>query len=253
MNGNYRDSPPVEKEYWHDRRHEAARAAAALASLRSDDIRPTREDDPVSAASVPSPFRTSRTLRHPIASFLVTVVAVIVLGVCLLAATGGGALGFPPVRVSDCAPPNAPLLGPRGAEFTAAFPVGRVYVEPVEVLDMCGYFHPVKTATSQLFSGFGVTAVYGALSLHGYTYFGYGLTPAWVEPSEEVSVSRRGASGSEAVRCDEALNWCQGWLRLRRGRARWDLSAGGDGGSLHAVELFLRSFQPAPTEVGSSG
>jgi hypothetical protein len=181
------------------------------------------------------------------------VVAVIVLGVCLLAATGGGALGYPPVRLSDCAPANSALLGPRGAEFTAAFPAGRVYVEPAEVLDICGYVHPMKTATSQLFGGFVVTAVYGALSLHGDTYFGYRMTPSWVQPGDEVSISRRSASGIEAVRCDEARNWCQGWLRLSRGRARWVLSAGSDGRSLQTIELFLRSFQPAPTEVASSG
>jgi len=93
---------------------------------------------------------------------------------------GGGALGYPPVRLSDCAPANSALLGPRGAEFTAAFPAGRVYVEPAEVLDICGYVHPMKTATSQLFGGFVVTAVYGALSLHGDTYFGYRVTPSWV-------------------------------------------------------------------------
>ena len=220
------------------------RAAGALASSRSDGIRPTREDDSVSAATVVSHFRTSRALRHPIASFLVTVVAVIVLGVCLLAATGGGALGYPPVRLSDCAPANSALLGPRGAEFTAAFPAGRVYVEPAEVLDICGYVHPMKTATSQLFGGFVVTAVYGALSLHGDTYFGYRMTPSWVQPGDEVSISRRSASGIEAVRCDEARNWCQGWLRLSRGRARWVLSAGSDGRSLQTIELFLRSFQP---------
>jgi hypothetical protein len=253
MSDDPQDSPPVEKEYWHDRRREAARAAGALASSRSDGIRPTREDDSVSAATVVSHFRTSRALRHPIASFLVTVVAVIVLGVCLLAATGGGALGYPPVRLSDCAPANSALLGPRGAEFTAAFPAGRVYVEPAEVLDICGYVHPMKTATSQLFGGFVVTAVYGALSLHGDTYFGYRMTPSWVQPGDEVSISRRSASGIEAVRCDEARNWCQGWLRLSRGRARWVLSAGSDGRSLQTIELFLRSFQPAPTEVASSG
>jgi hypothetical protein len=177
----------------------------------------------------------------------VTVVVVIVLGVCLLVVTGQGALGFPPVQVSDCTPPNATFLGPRGAEFTAAFPAGRVDVKPAEVLDICGYFHPVKTATPQLFSGFDVTAVYGALSLQGDTYFDYRLTPSWVEPGEEISVSRRGASGSEAVRCDEALNWCQGWMRLSLGRARWVLSAGGDGRALPAIEAFLRSFQPAPS------
>jgi hypothetical protein len=192
MSDDPQDSPPVEKEYWHDRRREAARAAGALASSRSDGIRPTREDDSVSAATVVSHFRTSRALRHPIASFLVTVVAVIVLGVCLLAATGGGALGYPPVRLSDCAPANSALLGPRGAEFTAAFPAGRVYVEPAEVLDICGYVHPMKTATSQLFGGFVVTAVYGALSLHGDTYFGYRVTPSWVQPGEEVSSKRIG-------------------------------------------------------------
>ena len=182
-----------------------------------------------------------------------TVVAVIVLGVCLLAATGGGALGYPPVRLSDCAPANSALLGPRGAEFTAAFPAGHVYVEPAEVLDICGYVHPMKTATSQLFAGFVVTAVYGALSLHGDTYFGYRVTPSWVQPGEEVSISRRSASGIEAVRCDEARNWFQGWLRLSLGRARWVLSADSDGRSLQTIELFLRSFQPAPTEVASSG
>ncbi len=246
MSDDSQDSPSVDKEYWHDRRLEAARAAAALVNSRSDGIRPTREDDSVSAASVISPFRTSRPLRHPIAGFLVTVIAVIVLGVCLLAATGEGALGFPPVQVSDCAPSNAALLGPRGAEFTAAFPAGRVDVEPAEVLDICGYVHPIKTTTPQLFSGFVVTAVYGPLSLHGDTYFGYRLTPSWVEPSEEVSVFRRGASGSEAARCDEALNWCQGWLRLSSGRAKWVLNAGGDGRALPAIEAFLGSFQPAP-------
>ena len=95
MSDDPQDSPPVEKEYWHDRRREAARAAGALASSRSDGIRPTREDDSVSAATVVSHFRTSRALRHPIAGFLVTVVAVIVLGVCLLAATGGGRARLP--------------------------------------------------------------------------------------------------------------------------------------------------------------
>ena len=109
------------------------------------------------------------------------------------------ATGFPAVRLSNCAPPNAAPLGPRDTELTAA-----------------SGGSPMRATTSQLFSGLVVAAVYGASSLPGDSGSGYRLTPNWVERGEELPVFHRGASGSEAVRYDGASNRCEAGCGSRR-------------------------------------
>jgi len=245
MNDDLQDQVPVEKEYWHDRRLEAASAAAALASS-SVGIHPTREDDSA-AAAVLSPFRTSRALRHPIASFFVTVILVIMLGVCLLAATGGGALAVPPVRLANCAQPTVALLGAPGAQFTAAFPSGvRAPLLGPATNDSCFYGFSETDGDSARPLSFTISATYGQVRLPGFDG-AVGMVPYWwVRPSDLRRVFLEGASGLEAFRCEEATDWCYGWLRVSRGRVTWVVTGTGNGTRLPTIEAFLQSFQPAP-------
>lgn len=247
MSDDPQDSPPVEKEYWHDRRLEAAHAAA-LTSSRNDGSRPAFEGGSASAATVLSPFRTSRALRHPIASFLVTVVSVIVLGVCLLAATGGGALGFPQVRLANCAQPTAALLGAPGAQFTAAFPAGvRAPLLGPATNDWCFYGFSEDDGDSARPLSFTITATYGQIHVPGWGGV-VGMAPYWwVHPSDLRRVSLDGASGLEAFRCEEVTDWCYGWLRVSRGRVTWVVTGTGNGTRLPTIGAFLQSFQPAPS------
>lgn len=110
--------PTGEKEYWHDKRLESSRAAA------SSGLPGPVGQSAVSPVVTPPPVRTYRNLRHPIASFVLVVLAVILAGVGLLAVTGNGALPGPPLKLAACAPPHSALLGAPGAQFTADFPVG---------------------------------------------------------------------------------------------------------------------------------
>ena len=79
-----------EKDYWHDKRLVPAHTAPRPAKLSADCS--------VDAAATPPPPRALRNLWHPIATFVVIVLAIILLSVGLLAATGGAALPVLPVR-----------------------------------------------------------------------------------------------------------------------------------------------------------
>ena len=113
--------PSTEKEYWHDKRLGTARAGGPSAPRGPD--RPAA-DSPARPVVTSPPVTTYRNLRHPIASFVLVVLAVILAGVGLLAVTGNGALPGPPLKLAACAPPHSALLGAPGAQFTADFPVG---------------------------------------------------------------------------------------------------------------------------------
>jgi hypothetical protein len=88
--------PTGEKEYWHDKRLASNRAAAS--ARQGPD--PQSADSPVSPVVSPPKVRTYRNLRHPIASFVLVVLAVILVGVGLLAVTGNGALSVPPLKLA---------------------------------------------------------------------------------------------------------------------------------------------------------
>ena len=158
----------------------------------------------------PLPLRTIPNLRHPIAAFVLVILAVILVGVGVLAASGQAALPLPPIKLASCAKPNSALLGPRGARFTVSFPKGRVLGEEAEDIDQCGYVEQVGTVNPQQLNGFNVTAIFGPTTVNGDAYFGYDVTPSWVAQAAVAPVSLNGASGVEDVRCDQQLDWCQG-------------------------------------------
>jgi len=85
-------TPSGEKEYWHDKRLVASAPPAPAPDSEQPAVRPT-------SAEV---LRMYRNLRHPLASFVVMVLLIILLPVGLLALTGGGALPVAPIR-----PPTA--------------------------------------------------------------------------------------------------------------------------------------------------
>jgi hypothetical protein len=245
MSEDFQAPPGGEKQYWHDRRLDASRAAAPSTGQMAERPRQTWDRSAVAAVVTPLPPGTIPNLRHPIAAFVLVVLAVIFVGVGVLAASGQGALPLPPIRLASCAKPNSKLLGPRGARFAAAFPKGRVLGEGAEDIDQCGYVEQVGTVNPQRLNGFSVTAVFGPTTINADTYSGYAVTPSWVGPAAVAPVSLNGASGVEDARCDQQLDWCQGWLRASRGQAKWVVLAGGNGASLPRIEAFLRSFQPA--------
>ena len=242
------DSHPARnggKQYWHDRRLDASRTAAPSIRQMADQPHRLGNMPAVRPVVTPLPLRTIPNLRHPIAAFVLVILAVILVGVGVLAASGQAALPLPPIKLASCAKPNSALLGPRGARFTVSFPKGRVLGEEAEDIDQCGYVEQVGTVNPQQLNGFNVTAIFGPTTVNGDAYFGYDVTPSWVAQAAVAPVSLNGASGVEDVRCDQQLDWCQGWLRASRGQAKWVVLAGGSGASLPRIESFLRSFQPA--------
>jgi hypothetical protein len=192
------------------------------------------------ALFIPPPPRTIPNLRHPIASFVAAIVAVVLLGVCVLAATGQGALPLPALEVANCGPPTSTLLGAPGAQFTANLPAD---ARLVALDNACSYvFSADPTGARTLVLG--VNAYSGAVSEEGAPV-SYGARPGWVLPAEVQRVSRDGTGGSEAFRCNARLDWCYGWLQVRRRHVTWVVLASGNGASLRTLEAFVRSFQPA--------
>src|ERR1017187_7174775 len=109
-------APTGQKEYWHDHRLLPAPTASSPAEQATQ--------RPANPLVTPAQPRAYRNLRHPIASFVIVVISIILVSVGLLAVTGGAALPVPPVRLANCAQPTAALLGVPGAQFRAAFPGG---------------------------------------------------------------------------------------------------------------------------------
>jgi len=206
-------APTWQKEYWHDKRPVPTRTAS---SPGSGAIPQQSADRSANSPGTPSQRRTYRNLGHPIASFVLTVLVVILVSVGLLAATGGGALPVPLVPLADCAQPTASLLGVPGAQFTAAFPAGtRAPLSGPAANDWCSYAFSEAAGDSARPLGFHFTATLGQAHIGGWGGVA-GSVPDWASPSELQHTSRDGAAGLEAFRCDETTDWCYGWLRVSR-------------------------------------
>ena len=235
--------PSTEKEYWHDNRLGTARSGGPSAPRGPD--RQTADSQARPVVTPPSET-TYRDLRHPIASFVLVVLTVILVGVGLLAVTGNGALPGPPLKLAACAPPHSALLGAPGAQFTADFPVGPrpPFLGPA-VNDWCFYAFSEDDGDYARPLGFSITATYGQVHENGWSAGGIGSVPYWVMPSDLRRVSVGGATGLEAFQCTERTDWCYGWLRVSRGRVTWVVTASGNDARLPTITAFVRSFRPA--------
>jgi hypothetical protein len=127
------------------------------------------------------------------------------------------------------------------------FPGAQVHAQGGEGLDQCDYLLSSPLVRNEPPQSFAVTAIVGPLSNKYVAYTGYSV-PSWASPSTIRRVSRAGATGSEAVRCENQLNWCQGWLRTSEGQAKWVVTASGNRASLRRVEAFLHSFEPVVSD-----
>lgn len=234
--------PKEGKEYWHDKRLGSNRVTSS--ARQGPD--PQSADSPVSPVVSPPRVRTYRNLRHPIASFVLAVLAVILVGMGLLAVTGNAALPVPPLKLAACAPPHSALLGAPGAQFTADFPIGLrpPFLGPA-VNDWCFYGFSEDDGDYARPLAFGITATYGQVHENGWSVGGVGSVPYWVTPSDLRRVSVGGATGLEAFQCTERTDWCYGWMRVSRGRAMWVVTASGNDARLPTIKAFVRSFQPA--------
>jgi hypothetical protein len=235
--------PSTEKEYWHDKHVETARSEGPSAPLEAN--RPAA-DSPTRPVVTPPPDTTYQDLRHPIASFVLVVLAVILVGVGLLAVTRNGALSVPPLKLAACAPPHSALLGAPGAQFTADFPIGPrpPFLGPA-VNDWCFYGFSEDDGDYARPLGFGITATYGQVHENGWSADAIDSSPHWATPSDLRRVSVGGATGLEAFQCTERTDWCYGWLRVSRGRVMWVVTATGNDERFLTIKAFLRSFRPA--------
>ena len=235
--------PAGEKEYWHDKRLGSGRSGGPSAPRGPDR---QAADSPARPVVTPLPVTTYRNLRHPIASFVLVVLAVSLVGVGLLAVTGNGALSAPPLKLAACAPPHSALLGAPGAQFTADFPVGPrpAFLGPA-VNDWCFYAFSENDGDYARPLAFSITATYGQVHETGWSAGGIGSPPFWVTPSGLRRVSVGGATGLEAFQCTERTDWCYGWLRVSRGRVMWVVTASGNDARLPTITAFVRSFRPA--------
>jgi hypothetical protein len=75
-----------EKQYWHDRRLEASRAVASSTGQMADQVRRQGNQPAAGPVVTPLPLRTISKLRHPVAAFVLVIVAVIFVGVGVMAA-----------------------------------------------------------------------------------------------------------------------------------------------------------------------
>jgi hypothetical protein len=229
-------APTGQKEYWHDNR-----VPAATASSPGDQA----TEHPANPLVEPAQPRAYRNLRHPIVGFMIVVIALILVSVGVLAVTGSGALPIPPIRLANCAHPTSALIGAPGAQFTADFPAGvRMPLLGPAANDWCSYGFSEADGDSARPLDFNVTATSGQVHVRGWSGI-VGMEPYWVIPSDLKRVSRDGASGLEALQCDETTDWCFGWLKLSRGRVIWVVSATGNGARLPTIRAFVGSFQPA--------
>jgi len=232
--------PTGEKEYWHDKRLGSNRAATSA----RQGPEPQSAASPAGPVVTPPPVRTYRNLRHPIASFVLVVLVVILVGVGLLAVTGNGALSVPPLKLADCAPPHSALLGAPGAQFTADFPVGPrpPFLGPA-VNNYCFYAFSENDGDYARPLAFSITATDGQVHETGWSAGG-GSAPFWVVPSDLRRASVGGATGLEAFQCTERTDWCYGWLRVSWGRVIWVVTASGNDARLPTITAFVRSFRP---------
>ncbi len=221
--------PSGEKQYWHDRRLDASRTVGPSTGQMAD--QPHRQGNLTAVHPVvtPVPLRTIPNLRHPIAAFVLVILAVILVGVGVLAASGQAALPSLPVPVADCPRPSAVLLGAPGAQFTAALPSG---TQGFAFLHFCQYFFRSASGTTLTIESDLGRANFGGVA-------------AWTGSSGVTLVTVRHAQGSEAFHCDLELNQCRGMLSVSLGHAKWQVLGLGNAQSLPTIKAFLRSFRPA--------
>ena len=212
------------KQYWHPRPRPSGLGPAGLDSVPVNRPQSVARELPAGL----SIRRTARTLRHPVTTFMLFVVAVIFLGAALLAVTGNGGLAMPPVKAVNCAPPGSRVLGPQGAQFTAALPQRTVLLASA---DVCSYMFRAGNGTA-----FTVEAMLGSGPIT------FGSVADWTDHGAVRRVTRSGTSGVEAIHCDSLLHGCRGALQLSRGDAKWQALGSGDAASLPAIAAFLRSF-----------
>ena len=154
-------APTGQKDYWHDNHLVPAPTASSPAEQSTE--------HPANPLVTPAQPRAYRNLRHPIASFVIVVIAIILVSVGVLAVTGSGALPIPPIRLADCAEPTAALLGAPGAQFTADFPADvRMPLLGPAANDWCSYgsFEADGDAARPL--DFIVTATSGQAHIDGW-------------------------------------------------------------------------------------
>ena len=193
-----------------------------------------------------------RKLRHPIATFVVMVLAVITIGVGIVAATT-----------------NQTVYGPSWGRFTAAFP-GRVDVVHSGPVATAADNDPARYLTvnyyaNQPFNGWvGYAPLSTAIlppdlrAVSVSTIAGDGPGPGRVsamrlvaDPSggylsaPGVSEDERVADGLKVITLGPVCDYgqCDGELVVSNGRVAWDVLAASNG-SVSAVESFLDSFQP---------
>jgi hypothetical protein len=113
----------------------------------------------------------------------------------LLAVTGNGGLAMPPVKAVNCAPPGSRVLGPQGAQFTAALPQRTVLLASAYV---CSYMFRAGNGTA-----FTVEAMLGSGPIT------FGSVADWTDHGAVRRVTRSGTSGVEAIHCDSVLHGCR--------------------------------------------
>ena len=178
-----------------------------------------------------------RTVRYPIAMFIVAILVVIAIGVGVVAATT-----------------SEKVYGPSWGRFTVAFSE-RVYVQPT------AYQARLTTSVvyaNQPWSGW---VAYSALGIAAPPGLRSVLVTEGITPTQSMSALRRLAEGEQRLLAPGHTNVaqangftvvtigpqcangpCQAEMVVSNGRVVWDLLA--SNGSASAVEGFLDSFQP---------
>ena len=189
-------------------------------------------------------------LRHPIAMFVVTVLAVIGIGVGVVAATT-----------------TEPVYGPSWGRFTATFP-GRMRVIYSPPVPSASFGDPLRYTTTFYYANQHFNGWVGYAPLTGVLFpgnlravvvtevtrhvRGSGLT------TREIARPTGGYLSGPHARQDKTVvngltvltfaprcryGQCQAEMVVSNGRVAWDVLAASDG-SLSAVESFVESFQP---------
>jgi hypothetical protein len=178
-----------------------------------------------------------RTVRHPIAMFVTAVLAVIAIGVGVVAATT-----------------NQTIYGPSWGRFSAAF-MGHVYVQSSA--------YQARHTTSFIYANqpWSGWVAYSALGIAAPPGLRSVIVTEGVTPTQSMSALRRLAEGEQRLLAPGHTNVtqangftvvtigpqcangpCQAEMVVSNGRVVWDLLA--SNGSASAVEGFLDSFQP---------
>lgn len=217
MSNQYGEPPG--KEYWHPRP-----VATKGPEIPPDGNAPHRSESSTGVIVA----RATHRLGHPIATFILGVVAVVLLGVAVLAVTGNGALRYPPPQVARCAPSGSRVLGPPGARFTIEFPRRAALLAlPRE----CQYLSVGGPGPH-----FGVEAMVGP---DNYSSI------AEIMGSRAVirNVSRLGPRAVEGFVCNKQVGGCFGLLQASWGNAHWQVMMSGRA-SPSEIMTFFQSFQP---------